>query len=46
MQSYCIKCRSKVEMKNVKAISMKNGKPCTMGICPNCGAKVFRVGKA
>jgi len=23
---------------------MKNGKPATQGICPDCGGKVFRIG--
>jgi len=27
MQAYCVKCRAKKEMKNPKAITMKNGKP-------------------
>ncbi|MCH2397308.1 MAG: hypothetical protein MK227_03790 [Nitrososphaerales archaeon] len=24
---------------------MKNGKPATQGICPECGTKLFRIGK-
>jgi DNA-directed RNA polymerase subunit RPC12/RpoP len=40
-----MKCRKKVEIKNAKAIKMKNGKPATQGACPNCGTKVFRIGK-
>ncbi|MBT9147947.1 MAG: hypothetical protein DDT32_01715 [Syntrophomonadaceae bacterium] len=27
MQAYCMKCREKVEIKNPKAITMKNGRP-------------------
>ena len=27
MQAYCMKCRTKREMKDAKAITMKNGKP-------------------
>lgn len=46
MQAYCVKDRKKVEIKNPKAIKMKNGKPATQGICPICGTKVFRIGKA
>lgn len=45
MQGYCVKCRSKKEMKNSKAITMKNGKLATQGICPSCGTKMFRIGK-
>ena len=45
MQAYCVKCRAKREMKNSKAITMKNGKPATQGVCPDCGTKMFRIGK-
>jgi Zn finger protein HypA/HybF involved in hydrogenase expression len=46
MQAYCVKCRSKQEMKDAKAITMKNGKPATQGVCPKCGTKMFRIGKS
>jgi len=46
MQAYCVKDRKKIEVKNPKAITMKNGRPATQGICPICGTKVFRIGKA
>jgi len=46
VQAYCVKCRSKKEMKDSKAITMKNGKPATQGTCPSCGTKMFRIGKA
>jgi len=36
----------KVEIKNPKQIAMKNKRPATQGVCPNCGTKVFRMGKA
>jgi DNA-directed RNA polymerase subunit RPC12/RpoP len=45
MQAYCMKCRKKVEIKNPKAIKMKNKRPATQGVCPKCGTKVFRIGK-
>jgi len=45
MQAYCMKCRTKREMKDTKAITMKNGKPATQGVCPVCGTKMFRIGK-
>ncbi len=44
MEAYCVKCRSKKEIKNAKKVTMKNGKPATQGICPTCGTKVFRIG--
>ena len=46
MQAYCVKDKKKVEIKNPVAITMKNGRPATQGVCPICGTKVFRIGKA
>ena len=46
MQAYCMKCRAKKEMKDPKAITMKNGRPATQGTCPSCGTKMFRIGKS
>jgi len=45
MQAYCVKCRTKREMRNPMQIKMKNGKPATTGICPVCSTKMFRIGK-
>jgi len=41
-----MKCRKKRDMKNTRAIKMKNGRPATQGVCPVCGTKMFRIGKA
>jgi len=46
VEAYCMKCRSNREMKNIKAVKMKNGKPGTQGICIKCGTRMFRIGKA
>lgn len=46
MEAYCLKCRTKREMKNPKPITMKNGKPATEGSCPTCSTKMFKIGKA
>jgi len=46
MQAYCVKCRAKREMRDARAITMKNGRPATQGVCPTCGTKMFRIGKA
>ncbi len=29
MQAYCVKCRTKREMRDARTITMKNGKPAT-----------------
>jgi len=46
MQAYCMKCRTKRDMKEPKARTMKNGRPATQGVCQECGTKMFRIGKA
>ena len=44
--AYCMKCRKKVEMRNPSQVVLKNRRPATRGVCPVCGTKVFRIGKA
>ncbi|MBO7392700.1 MAG: hypothetical protein J6U98_00700 [Abditibacteriota bacterium] len=46
VEAYCVKCKAKKVMKDAKAITMKNGRPATSGVCPDCGCKMFRIGKA
>ena len=46
IRAYCVKCRAKREMKNPRAIILKNGRPAIQGICPRCGTKMFRIMKA
>jgi hypothetical protein len=45
-QAYCVKCKSKREMKDAVQITMKNGRPATEGKCPVCGTKMFKIGAA
>jgi len=44
MQGYCVRCRAQREIKNGKAIIMKNGRPATKGVCLECGTSMFRIG--
>jgi len=44
MQAYCVKCREKKEMKNVKVVLMKNKRPAAKGECVECGTKMFKIG--
>ena len=37
MEGYCMKCKTKREIKDAESITMKNGKPATQGVCPVCG---------
>ena len=46
MEAYCFKCRNKREISNPKQVTLKNGRPATQGVCPECGTKVFRIGKS
>jgi hypothetical protein len=43
---YCVKCKKKdVVMNDAKAVTMKNGREATQGVCPECGTKMFKIGK-
>ena len=39
MEAYCVKCRTRREMSNAMAVTMKNGKPATQGLCSVCGTR-------
>lgn len=43
---YCVKCKAKrtVDDAKVEKITMKNGRPASKGVCPECGTKVFKIG--
>ena len=43
--AYCVKCRTKREIKDPQEVSLKNGRPADKGTCPECGTNVFRIGK-
>jgi DNA-directed RNA polymerase subunit RPC12/RpoP len=45
-QAYCMKCKKKVEVKSPKQVTLKNKRAAIQGLCPKCGTKVFRMGKA
>jgi hypothetical protein len=42
--AYCVKDKQKVQMKNPKSVTMKNGRKAYKGTCPKCGTRVFRIG--
>lgn len=41
---YCMKCKTKREMRNAKQITMKNGRAATEGTCPVCSTRMFKIG--
>ncbi len=45
-EGYCVKCKAKKEIKDPQEITMKNGRPATQGTCPDCGTKIFKIGKS
>lgn len=44
MTAYCTKCRKVVDIKDPRAVILKNGRRATQGTCPTCGTKVTRMG--
>jgi DNA topoisomerase-1 len=44
MEAYCMKCKTKREMKDPVASFNAKGSPITLGICPVCGTKLYRTG--
>ena len=47
MEGYCVKCKSKREIKDGAETEMKNGRKAMKGVCPTCGTGMFRIlGKA
>jgi len=45
MEAYCMKCKTKREMKDPVANFNAKGSPVTIGICSVCGTKLYRMGR-
>ncbi len=45
MDAYCMKCKEKREIKDPQAVFTSTGTPATQGVCPDCGTKLFRMGR-
>ena len=45
MEAYCMKCKTKREIKDPVASFNAKGSPVTLGICPVCGTKLYRMGR-
>ena len=43
MEAYCVKCKTKREMKDAKQVKMKNGRTAMKGPCPTCGTGLYRI---
>jgi len=51
MEGYCVRCKTKREIKDAKEVPMKGKggvkRRAMTGVCPKCGTKIFRIlGKA
>jgi hypothetical protein len=42
-EGYCVKCKSKREMKDAKEQTMKNGRKAMKGKCTTCATSMFRI---
>lgn len=45
MEAYCMKCKTKREIKDPIASFNAKGSPITIGTCPVCGTKLYRMGR-
>ena len=45
MEAYCMKCKTKREIKDPVATYNAKSSPVTIGSCPVCGTKLYRMGK-
>ena len=45
MEAYCMKCKTKREMKDPAASFNAKGSPVTIGVCPVCGTKLYKMGR-
>ncbi len=43
MEGYCLKCKTKKEMKDAEEITMKNGRKAMKGKCLDCGTGMFKI---
>lgn len=39
---YCVRCKTKKEIKDPEQITLKNGRKAVRGVCPICETKMFK----
>ena len=44
-EAFCLRCRSNQRIRDAQAVTLMNGRPATVGVCPVHGTRVFRLGK-
>jgi hypothetical protein len=40
---YCVKCKTKREIKDPQIVTMKNGRKAVKGICSVCGTGMYSI---
>jgi DNA topoisomerase-1 len=45
IEAYCVKCKAKRQMVDPTPVFTKRAQPATQGKCPECGTKMFRMGR-
>jgi len=45
MEAYCMKCKTKREVQDPVASFNAKGSPVTIGVCPVCGTKLYKMGR-
>ena len=45
LQAYCVKCRTKRDLRDPEAVYTKTGTPGSRGSCPVCDTTLFRMGQ-
>jgi len=45
VEAYCVKCKTKTEMRDAHEVTMKNGRVAIRGTCAVCGTNLFRIGR-
>ena len=43
--AYCVKCKTKREMRDPQPVFLGNGSPATRGVCAQCGTRLTRLGR-
>jgi DNA topoisomerase I len=45
LEAYCMRCKTKREMKDPEPVFTGQGAPATRGSCPHCGTTLYRMGR-
>jgi Domain of unknown function (DUF5679) len=45
VQGYCLKERKHVEISNPRQVTLQNSRLAIQGTCPDCGAKISKMGR-